>query len=211
MTTMTAAITRAAVTAAGLLAVVTVVLVAAYRVDPAGLGLAGLAIASLSVPLVGAAAARAQQPQPGRAGCSCSPGSASRSRWPLTCTRTRLDRGADLPGVAWAGGWTLGPGRPRWPWCRSSACCCSPPGGRPRGGWRVLSGAGIVVLAAQLLNGLLAPHLLDFPDRGNPTGLSGAAGSAADALGATIVLVPVLATAGAWSLHLRWRRAARAS
>ena len=210
MTTMTVAITRAVVTAAGLLVVVTTVLVAAFRLDPVGLGLAGLAIASLSVPLVGAAATRAQRRNP--------------VGWLLLLTGVSIplavsaylyahaaDTGADLPGASWAG-WL-----DAWPWTPALTLVpvlgllLFPTGRPPSRGWRVLMWTGIVVLAAQLLNGLLAPHLLDFPDRNNPTGLSGAAGSAADALGATIVAVPVLATAGAWALHLRWRRAARAA
>lgn len=205
---MTAAITRAAVTAAGLLVVVTVVLVAAYRLDPAGVGLALLAVASLSVPLVGAAAARAQR--------------RNAVGWLLLLTGVSIplavaaylyahaaDAGADLPGVPWAG-WL-----DAWPWTPALTLVpvlgllLFPTGRPPSRGWLVLVWAGAAVLAAQLLSELLAPHLLDFPGRDNPTGLSGAAGSAAGALGATIVLVPVLATAGAWSLHQRRRRAAR--
>ena len=109
MTTMTVAITRAVVTAAGLLVVVTAVLVAAFRLDPVGLGLAGLAIASLSVPLVGAAATRAQRRNP--------------VGWLLLLTGVSIplavaaylyahaaDTGADLPGASWAG-WL-----DAWPW-----------------------------------------------------------------------------------------------
>ncbi len=208
MTTMTAAITRAAVTTAGLLVVVTAVLVAAYRLDPVGVGLALLAVVSLSVPLVGAAAARAQR--------------RNAIGWLLLLTGVSIplavaaylyahaaDMGADLPGVPWAG-WL-----DAWPWTPALTLVpvlgllLFPTGRPPSRGWLVLVWTGIAVLAAQLLNALLAPHLLDFPDRNNPTGLSGAAGSAADALGATIVFVPILATAGAWSLHQRRRRAAR--
>jgi two-component system, NarL family, sensor kinase len=209
MTTMTAVLTRTAVTAAALLAAVAVVLVAAYRLDPAGVGLAGLAIVSLSVPLVGAAAARAQR--------------RNAVGWLLLLTGVTVplavaaylyahaaDTGASLPAAPWAE-WL-----DAWPW--TPALTLVPvlglllfPTGRPASrGWQVLMWTGIAVVAAQLLNGLLAPHLLDFPDRANPTGLSGPAGSAADALGDTIVFVPFLATAGALSLHLRWRRATRA-
>ena len=137
MTIMTAAITRAAVTAAGLLAVVTVVLVAAYRVDPAGVGLAALVVASLSVPLVGAAAARAQHRNP--------------VGWMLLVTGVSIplavaaylyahaanDGGANLPGAAWAG-WL-----DDWPWTPAlalySACCYSRRAGCPLaagGPWR---------------------------------------------------------------------------
>ena len=208
MISMTAAITRAAVTIAGLLAVVAVVLVAAYRLDPAGVGLAGLAIVSLSVPLVGAAAARAQR--------------RNAVGWLLLLAGVAIplavaaylyahaaDTGAELPAAPWAE-WL-----DAWPWTPALALIpvlgllLFPTGQPPSRAWRVLMWTGLVVLAAQLLNELFAPHLLDFPDRDNPTGLSGAAGSAADALGATIVFVPILATAGALSLHLRWRRAAR--
>ena len=204
---MTAAITRAAVTIAGLLAVVAVVLVAAYRLDPAGVGLAGLAIVSLSVPLVGAAAARAQR--------------RNAVGWLLLLAGVAIplavaaylyahaaDTGAELPAASWAE-WL-----DAWPWTPALALIpvlgllLFPTGQPPSRAWRVLMWTGLIVLAAQLLNELFAPHLLDFPDRDNPTGLSGAAGSAADALGATIVFVPMLATAGALSLHLRWRRAA---
>jgi signal transduction histidine kinase len=206
MTAMTAAITRAAVSAAALLAVVTVVLVAAYRLDPAGLGLAGLAIVSLSVPLVGAAAARAQR--------------GNAVGWLLLVTGVSIPlavsaylyahaagTGASLPAARWAE-WL-----DAWPWTPALAVVpvlgllLFPTGRPPSRGGRVLLWTGIAVLAAQLLNELLAPHLLDFPDRANPTGLSGAAGAVADALGATIVFVPLLATAGAWSLYRRWRQA----
>ena len=208
MISMTAAITRAAVTIAGLLAVVAVVLVAAYRLDPAGVGLAGLAIVSLSVPLVGAAAARAQR--------------RNAVGWLLLLAGVAIplavaaylyahaaDTGAELPAAPWAE-WL-----DAWPWTPALALIpvlgllLFPTGQPPSRAWRVLMWTGLVVLAAQLLNELFAPHLLDFPDRDNPTGLSGAVGSAADALGGTIVFVPILATAGALSLHLRWRRAAR--
>ena len=207
---VTAAITRFAVTAAGLLAAVTVVLVAAYRLDPAGVGLAGLAIVSLSVPLVGAAAARAQRRNPVGwllllAGVSI----------PLAVAAYlyahAADTGAALPAARWAE-WL-----DAWPWTPALALVpvlgllLFPTGRPPSRGWRVVLWAAIAVLAAQLLNELLAPHLLDFPDRPNPTGLSGAAGSAAGALGATIVAIPILATAGAWSLQLRSKRAARAA
>src|ERR1700761_9123958 len=206
MTAMTAAITRAAVSAAALLAVVTVVLVAAYRLDPAGVGLAGLAIVSLSVPLVGAAAARAQR--------------GNAVGWLLLVTGVAIPlavsaylsahaagRGAGLPAAQWAG-WL-----DAWPWTPALALVpvlgllLFPTGRPPSRGGRLLLWTGIAVLAAQLLNELFAPRLLDFPDQANPTGLGGAAGSVADALGDTIVLVPILATAGAWSLHRRWRRA----
>src|ERR1700744_1450053 len=206
MTAMTAAITRAAVSAAALLAVVTVVLVAAYRLDPAGVGLAGLAIVSLSVPLVGAAAARAQR--------------GNAVGWLLLGTGVAIplavsaylyahaaDREASLPAAPWAG-WL-----DAWPWTPALALVpvlgllLFPTGRPPSRGGRLLLWTGIAVLAAQLLNELFAPRLLDFPDQANPTGLGGAAGSVADALGDTIVLVPILATAGAWSLHRRWRRA----
>src|ERR1700744_1054361 len=196
MTAMTAAITRAAVSAAALLAVVTVVLVAAYRLDPAGVGLAGLAIVSLSVPLVGAAAARAQR--------------GNAVGWLLLVTGVAIPlavsaylyahaagRGAGLPAAQWAG-WL-----DDWPWTPALALVpvlgllLFPTGRLPSGRWRPVAVAGIAVLAAQLLNELFAPHLLAFPHRPNPTGLSGGAGSVADALDATIVLVPVLATVGA--------------
>ena len=206
MTAMTAAITRAAVSAAALLTAVTVALVAAYRLDPAGVGLAGLAIVSLSVPLVGAAAARAQR--------------GNAVGWLLLVTGVAIPlavsaylyahaagRGAGLPAAQWAG-WL-----DAWPWTPALALVpvlgllLFPTGRPPSRGGRILLWTGIAVLAAQLLNELFAPRLLDFPDQANPTGLGGAAGSVADALGDTIVLVPILATAGAWSLHRRWRRA----
>jgi two-component system NarL family sensor kinase len=63
------------------------------------------------------------------------------------------------------------------------------------------------VIAAQVLNELFAPHLLDYPHRHNPTALPGVAGTIADALGATIVAVPVIVTLAAWSVHQRFRQA----
>jgi two-component system NarL family sensor kinase len=203
---MNAVVTRVAVTTAAMLAVVTVILVAAFRLNPVGLGLAVLVLASLSVPLVGAAAVRAQP--------------RNAAGWVLLVTGVSIPLavaaylyahaaygGAGLPGAQWAA-WL-----DDWPWTPALTLVpvvgllVFPDGRLPSAGFRPVLVIGIIVVAAQLANEVLAPHLLDFPQRDNPTGLSGTAGAVADALGATIVLVPILATAGAWSMRRRQRQA----
>jgi two-component system, NarL family, sensor kinase len=79
-----------------------------------------------------------------------------------------------------------------------------PTGRLPSKRWWPVLVIAVAVLGAQLANGLFAPRLLDFPALANPTGLPGAAGAAADGLGATIALVPILATVNAFSVQ--WRR-----
>jgi two-component system, NarL family, sensor kinase len=198
---------RAAVTTAALLAVVTAVLAAAFRRDPAGCALAVLILSSVSVPLVGAAAVRAQP--------------RNATGWILLVTGVTIPlaaaaylyahaayAGASLPAPQWAA-WL-----DAWPWTPALTLVpvlgllLFPTGRPPSAGWRPVLAAAFAVLAAQLASALFEPDLLDFPHRANPTALGGPAGTAAGALGATIVCVPVLATVGAWSVHWRWRRAA---
>jgi signal transduction histidine kinase len=200
------AVSRTAVAAAAVLALAAVVLAVRFRHDVLGLGMAGLALVFLSVPVVGAAVVRAQPRNP--------------VGWVLLGSGVSLPLavaaylyshaaygGARLPAAAWAA-WLDG-----WPW--TPALTLVPavglllfPDGRPASPrWRPLLWAGSAVLVAQLCNELFAPHLLDYPRLPNPTALPGAAGSLAEVLGATIVLVPPMATLSAWSVQRRWRRA----
>src|SRR5205823_13272225 len=64
------------------------------------------------------------------------------------------------------------------------------------------------VIAGCSVSLLFSPHLLDYPDQPNPTGLPGAAGAVADGLFGVIALVAPLSTLSALSLWVRRRRAA---
>ena len=192
-------VTRAAVAAAIALTAAAAAVAVAHRRDLLGLGLVLLVALFLAVPVVGAAAARTD---PRNAvgwvllACGVSV--------PLAVTAYL----ASHAGLAFAlTGWLDG-----WPWTPALTLVPAvglvllPDGRPPSRRWRPVLWLGWAVIAAQLINGLFAPHLLDYPGRANPTALPGAAGAVADALGATIVLVPPLATVGAWSVHRRWRR-----
>jgi two-component system NarL family sensor kinase len=200
------ALTRAAVLAAVVLAVIAVALAVRYHHDALGLGLAGLVLVFLSVPVVGAAATRAGPRNPvGWILLACG------VTLPLAGTAYLYSHaayaGAPLPAARWAA-WLDG-----WPW--TPALTLVPlvglvlfPNGRvPSRRWRPLLWTGWAVVGAQLINEFFAPHLLDYPRLDNPTALPGAAGRVADALGASIVLVPPIATLAALSVHLRWRHA----
>ncbi len=80
-----------------------------------------------------------------------------------------------------------------------------PDGRLPSRRWRPVFWLACAVLIAQLANELFAPHLLDYPRRTNPTALPGLAGDIADALGASIMFVPPLATLNAWGVQRRPR------
>jgi two-component system, NarL family, sensor kinase len=178
-----------------------------YRLDAAGVGLALLVIACTSIALVGSAVASAEPRNPlGWLLLVCG-ASIPLAVGSFVYSHAAIDHHARLSGASWAA-WLDG-----WPW--TPALVVVPtvglllfPDGHARSGrWRWLLWAAWFVLAAQLLNELFAPHLLDYPHRHNPTALPGAAGSIADGLGATIVAVPVISTLAAWSVHQRFRRA----
>jgi signal transduction histidine kinase len=112
-------------------------------------------------------------------------------------SRAAYEHGADLPAAQWAG-WLDG-----WPW--ALGLCVIPtvgvmlfPGGRlPSPRWRWVAGASVVVIAILGLSALFSDELLDYPGRGNPTGLPGAAGDVASGLGGLVVFMAPLATLGA--------------
>ena len=118
-------------------------------------------------------------------------------------SRAAYEHGADLPAAQWAG-WLDG-----WPW--ALGLCVIPtvgvmlfPGGRlPSPRWRWVAGASVVVIAILGLSALFSDELLDYPGRGNPTGLPGAAGDVASGLGGLVVFMAPLATLGALSLRSR--------
>jgi signal transduction histidine kinase len=200
------ALARAAVVAAAVLALATAALAVRNRHDAAGLGMAVLALVSLSVPVVGAAAARAGPRNPvGWILLACG------VSLPLATAAYlyshAANAGAPLPAPKWAA-WLDG-----WPWTPALTLVplvgllLFPTGRVPSWRWRPLLWTGWAVVVAQLINEFFAPHLLDYPRLANPTALPGAAGTVAEALGASIVLVPPIATLGALSIHLRWRHA----
>jgi signal transduction histidine kinase len=200
------ALTRAAVAAAVVLAVVAAALAVRYRHDALGLGLAGLMVVCLSVPVVGGAVARAGPGNPvGWILLACG------VSLPLAVAAYLYSHaayaGARLPAARWAA-WLDG-----WPWTPALTLVpmvglvLFPDGRVPSRRWRALLWTGWAVVVAQLVNEFFAPYLLDYPRLANPTALPGAAGGVADALGASIVLVPPLSTLAALSVHRRWRRA----
>jgi signal transduction histidine kinase len=200
------AMTRAAVVAAAVLALVTAALAVQNRHDAVGLGMAVLALVFLPVPVVGAAAARAGPRNPvGWILLTCG------MSLPLATAAYLYSHaayaGAPLPALKWAA-WLDG-----WPWTPALTLVplvgllLFPTGRVPSWRWRPLLWTGWAVVVAQLTNEFFAPHLLDYPRLTNPTALPGAAGTVAEALGASIVLVPPIATLGALSIHLHWRHA----
>jgi two-component system NarL family sensor kinase len=206
LATLTRAAAVAAIVAALVLAVAATALAVSYRRDALGLGLAGLAVLFVSVPAVGGAVARSDPANAvGWILLACGVG------LPLAVAGYLYSHaavaGADLPAAGWAA-WLDG-----WPWTPALTLVpmvglvLFPTGRVPSRQWRPLLWAGWAVIGAQLVNELFAPHLLDYPHLDNPTALPGAAGTVADALGASIVLVPPLASLAAYSVHRRWRQA----
>jgi len=192
-------VTRATVATAIVLTAAAAAVAVAHRRDGLGLGLVLLVVLFLAVPVVGAAVVRSD---PRNAvgwillACGVSV--------PLAVTAYLASHAGLAFGLT---GWLDG-----WPWTPALTLVpvvgllLLPDGHPPSRRWRPVLWLGWAVIAAQLVNELFAPHLLDYPSRANPTALPGVAGAVADALGATIILVPPLATVGAWSVHRRWRR-----
>lgn len=120
--------------------------------------------------------------------------------------RAAYDVGHDLPGASIAG-WLDG-----WPWVPAQlavalfAPVLFPDGRLPSRRWRLLIVADLLVCATVALAILFDPHLLDWPDRANPTGLPGPAGEVAHALVGSIALVAPLTLAGAAGFEVRARR-----
>lgn len=197
-------LTRGAVTLAAVLAVVVVSLAVRFRLDAVGGGLALLALVCLSIPLVGAAIARGEPRNPVgwlllTAGVAIPLGLAA-----YLYSHASYD-GADLPATRWVA-WMDG-----WPWTPALTVVPTiglllfPTGRVTSRRWRWVLWFAIVVNAAQLLNEFFAPHLLDYPKIANPTALPGVAGSIADGLAATIILLLPLVILAAVSVTQRWR------
>jgi signal transduction histidine kinase len=192
-------LTRVAVAAAIALTAAAAAVAVVYRRDLLGLGLVLLVVLFLAVPVVGAAVVRTDRRNAlGWTLLTCG------VSVPLAVTAYLASHAGLAFGLT---GWLDG-----WPWTPALTLVpvvgllLLPDGHPPSKRWRPVLWLGWAVIAAQLVNELFAPHLLDYPSRANPTALPGMAGTVADALGATIILVPPLATVGAWSVHRRWRR-----
>ncbi len=178
-----------------------------YRLDATGVGIALLVIGCISIALVGSAAASAEPRNP--VGwllliCGVSIPLAVGSYIYSHAAFDHHSRLTGASGAAWLDGWPWTPALVVVP---TVGMLLFPNGHASSRRWRWLLVVAWVVLGAQVLNELFAPHLLDYPHRHNPTALPGVAGTIADALGATIVAVPVIATLAAWSVHQRFRRA----
>jgi two-component system NarL family sensor kinase len=201
-------VTRTGVAMAVLFAVAALAVVVRYRHDAMGIVLAALVPVLLALPIVGAAAVRAM-PRNLVGWILLAAGLAL----PLAIgaylySAAAFDGGADLPGARWAG-WLDG-----WPWVPALAVIPTvglllfPDGTLPGRRWRPALWLGYAVIAGLSLSMLFSPHLLDYPDQPNPTGLPGVAGAAADGLFGLIALVAPLSTLSALSLWVRRRRTA---
>lgn len=210
----TSGVSRVATRAGDVLTVGAVALTAAavavaarYQRNGAGLAVAALLLLCLAVPLVAAAIVRSQ-PRNAVAwllagaglGLPLAAGSA-------LYAHAGYSASPPLAGTRWAA-WLDG-----WPWTFALTAVpllgllLFPDGRRPSGRLRPLLWVCLLVLALQLVSEIFGTHLLDFPDRPNPTALPGTLGDVAEGLGASIVAVPVLTTVNAWLLHRRRRGA----
>ncbi|MFZ2016757.1 MAG: histidine kinase [Nocardioides sp.] len=121
--------------------------------------------------------------------------------------RAAYDGGRDLP-LANVAGWLDG-----WPWVPAQlAVALFAPllfadGRLPSKGWRVAIALDVAVCALLLTSLVLDPHLLDWADRPNPTGLGGPVGGFAHGLQAVIVLVAPLTVASAIGFEVKQRQA----
>jgi two-component system NarL family sensor kinase len=200
--------TRVAVAVATVLAVAAAVVGLRYRPGPLAVTFAVLALAFVSVPVVGAAAARAAPANPVGWILLASGVFLPVATGGYLYAQAAFASGSRLSGASLAG-WLDG-----WPWVPAIAVVPAvglllfPTGRPPSAGWRPVLWAGYVVLAVLTASTLFGPGLLDFPDRRNPTALPGAAGSFAQSLGVTIVLIAPLSTVGAWSVQRRRHRTA---
>jgi two-component system, NarL family, sensor kinase len=198
---------RGLAAAAAVLAVAAAGVLIRYRLDVVGVSLTLLLIGCLSIVLIGSTAASAAPRNPvGWLLLACGV-SIPLAVGSYVYSHAAIDDHAALAGgsmAAWLDGWPWTPALTLVP---TVGLLMFPDGHASSRRWRWLLMVAWVVLAAQLVNELFAPHLLDYPHRHNPTALPGAAGSVADGLGATIVAVPVIVTLAAWSVHQRFRRA----
>lgn len=191
---------------AALFTAAAVAIAARWHQDLLGALLAVVAVALIALAIVGAAAVRAAPRNPVSwiflsAGVAMPLGIAA-----YLYATAAYEHGADLPGARWAG-WLDG-----WPWVpglvaiATVGVLCFPDGRLPGARWRPVLWADLVVLAVLAVSVVFGTHLLDFPDRANPTALPGVLGDGAEGLLAVIVLVAPLSTLGAIALHRRRRR-----
>jgi signal transduction histidine kinase len=120
--------------------------------------------------------------------------------------RAVFDHGHHLPAATLAG-WLDG-----WPWVPAQLAVALfaplffPDGRLPSRRWRFVIGLDLALCGLFLFSTLLDPHLLDWPHRQNPTGVSGPVGTLAHSLFVIIGLVPVLTLVGAIGFELKRRR-----
>jgi two-component system, NarL family, sensor kinase len=198
---------RGLAVAAAVLNIAAAAIAIRYRLNAAGVGFALLLIGCMSIALVGSAAASAEPRNP--VGwllliCGVSIPLAVGSDIYSHAAFNHHVRLAGASGAAWLDGWPWTPALVVVP---TVGMLLFPDGHASSRRWRGLLVVAWVVVGAQLCNEFFAPHLLDYTHRHNPTALPGVAGAIADALGATIVAVPVIVTLAAWSVHQRFRRA----
>jgi signal transduction histidine kinase len=125
--------------------------------------------------------------------------------------RLAFDLGQDIPFASlagWLDGWT-------WVPAQLSVALFVPllfsDGRVPSKRWRIAIGINIGICALLLVSTLLDPHLLDWPDRHNPTGIAGGVGDLAHGLMIAIVLVAPMTLAGAIGFEIKARKATDAT
>jgi two-component system NarL family sensor kinase len=196
---------RACTVFAAAMAVVAVGVAMRQRDDILILAVAVLAVALLSVPVVGAAAVRATPRNPVgwillAAGTSLPLAIAA-----FAYARSSFTDGSGLPAARWAG-WLDG-----WPWIPAMLAVPTlgillfPDGRLPSRRWRPLLWLDAGLIAALAFSTLFQPHLLDFPQIANPTGLKGPVGAVAEGAAAAIVLVAPASLLGALAFENRRR------
>ncbi len=122
--------------------------------------------------------------------------------------RAVFDLGQDLP-LAHLAGWLDG-----WPWVPAQlgialfAPLLFPDGRLPSSRWRIAIGVNLALCATLAASALLGPHLLDWSQQDNPTGLGGRPGDLAYGLMNCIALVAPMTLVGAIGFEIKQRHAA---
>ncbi len=120
--------------------------------------------------------------------------------------RAVFDLGYDLP-LAHLAGWLDG-----WPWIPAQLGIALfvpllfPDDRLPSKRWRIAIAVNIALCALLLISALFGPHLLDWSQQDNPTGLGGSPGDLAYGLMDCIVLVAPMTLVGAIGFEIKQRR-----